>query len=170
MINAAQAPIHESGLPELLQRTFGPAPACNHGLGRRRCATRDDLHRGRHAGVRWPDRPQVRRGAAAEIGAALRAQDRLPHGGRQEHRDPGTTDGVVRAALESASGKTAGRGFGLGMNPEFLTEGTAVADFSHPDRIVLGGIDARTHDALRELYAGFDAAMPRIATNTRPRR
>ena len=51
------------------------------------------------------------------------------------------------------------------MNPEFLTEGTAVEDFSHPDRLVLGGVDARTHDALRELYSSFDAAVPRIATN-----
>ncbi len=51
------------------------------------------------------------------------------------------------------------------MNPEFLTEGTAVADFSQPDRIVLGGIDARTHDVLRQVYATFDASIPRIATN-----
>jgi UDPglucose 6-dehydrogenase/GDP-mannose 6-dehydrogenase len=51
------------------------------------------------------------------------------------------------------------------MNPEFLTEGTAVADFSHPDRLVLGGIDARTHDVLRALYSSFDPAVPRVATN-----
>ncbi len=51
------------------------------------------------------------------------------------------------------------------MNPEFLTEGTAVADFTRPDRLVLGGIDARTHGALRELYAGFDPEVPRIVTN-----
>jgi UDPglucose 6-dehydrogenase len=78
---------------------------------------------------------------------------------------PGTTVGFVRTALEGASGKIAGQGFGLGMNPEFLTEGTAVADFSHPDRLVLGGIDGRTHDVLRELYSSFDAAVPRIVTN-----
>ena len=78
---------------------------------------------------------------------------------------PGTTVGVVRAAIEAASGKQAGECFGLGMNPEFLTEGTAVADFSQPDRLVLGGIDARTHDVLRALYASFDAAVPRIVTN-----
>src|SRR5262249_39552745 len=68
-------------------------------------------------------------------------------------------------ALERASGKIAGDGFGLGMNPEFLTEGTAVADFSRPDRLVLGGIDARTHDVLRELYSSFDAAVPRVVVN-----
>ena len=30
---------------------------------------------------------------------------------------------------------------------------------------MLGGIDARTHDVLRELYSSFDAAVPRIMTN-----
>lgn len=51
------------------------------------------------------------------------------------------------------------------MNPEFLTEGTAVDDFTTPDRLVLGAIDARTHDVLRELYASFDPSVPRILTN-----
>jgi UDPglucose 6-dehydrogenase/GDP-mannose 6-dehydrogenase len=78
---------------------------------------------------------------------------------------PGTTDGAVRRAVESASGKAAGAGFGLGMNPEFLTEGTAVRDFMRPDRLVLGGIDGRTQDALAALYAAFDPDVPRIRCN-----
>ena len=77
---------------------------------------------------------------------------------------PGTTDGVVVPILERASGKRAGRDFGVGMNPEFLTEGEAVADFMQPDRIVCGGIDERTQDALEELYAPFPDA-PVIRTN-----
>src|SRR5439155_462305 len=40
----------------------------------------------------------------------------------------GTTDTVVRRALEAGSGRPAGA-FGLCMNPEFLREGSAVADF-----------------------------------------
>jgi UDPglucose 6-dehydrogenase/GDP-mannose 6-dehydrogenase len=70
----------------------------------------------------------------------------------------------VRAALEAASGRVAGRDFGLGMNPEFLTEGTAVADFSRPDRLVLGGVDDATRDRLAELYSGF-AGVPVVRTN-----
>ncbi len=103
--------------------------------------------------------------AASEIGAALRHKTSYRTVIVKSTVIPGTTVGVVRTALESASGKIAGQGFGLGMNPEFLTEGTAVADFSHPDRLVLGGIDARTHDVLRELYSSFDEAVPRIVTN-----
>ena len=49
---------------------------------------------------------------------------------------PGTTDSVVRPLLEEASGGRAGADFGVGMNPEFLTEGQAIADFMNPDRIV----------------------------------
>ena len=68
---------------------------------------------------------------------------------------PGTTDNVVRPILEETSGKTAGAGFGLGMNPEFLRQGTAVADFMDPDRIVIGGIDDQSLDTMEELYAAF---------------
>jgi UDPglucose 6-dehydrogenase len=79
---------------------------------------------------------------------------------------PGTTDEVVCRILEQTSGKNGGRDFGVGMNPEFLREGEAVADFLKPDRIVLGGTDQRCLDTMNRLYAGF-ADVPRIYTNTR---
>jgi UDPglucose 6-dehydrogenase/GDP-mannose 6-dehydrogenase len=77
---------------------------------------------------------------------------------------PGTTDNVVLSILEEASGKRAGQDFGVGMNPEFLTEGEAVGDFMQPDRIICGGIDGRTQQALEDLYAPFSGA-PSVRTN-----
>ena len=68
---------------------------------------------------------------------------------------PGTTDNIVLPILEERSGKKAGRDFGVGMNPEFLTEGVAVRDFMFPDRIVLGGIDEHSLSVLESLYRPF---------------
>lgn len=45
-----------------------------------------------------------------------------------------------------------GADFRVASNPEFLREGTAVQDFLHPDRIVLGVEDATTERQLREIY------------------
>ncbi len=79
---------------------------------------------------------------------------------------PGTTDSMIAPLLERASGKRAGVDFGVGMNPEFLTEGQAIQDFMNPDRIVIGGIDTRSTDVLDQLYSGFNEVM-KIRTNTR---
>ena len=46
----------------------------------------------------------------------------------------------------------AGASFRVASNPEFLREGTAVEDFFHPDRIVIGVEDKETEQQLRELY------------------
>jgi UDPglucose 6-dehydrogenase/GDP-mannose 6-dehydrogenase len=165
-ITAGRAPFHEAGLPELLARHAG------HGL---RATT--DLA----AAVRGSEITLIAVGtpfrgdaidltfveaAAREIGGALR-------GGTAWHTVvvrstvvPGTTDGVVLPLLELHSGRRAGESLGVGMNPEFLTEGTAVADFVRQDRIVIGGVDERSRDEVERLYAGLDG-VPRVRTNTR---
>ena len=43
-------------------------------------------------------------------------------------------------------------GVSVASNPEFLREGAAIADFKHPDRIVVGAEDNQAQDALREIY------------------
>ena len=40
----------------------------------------------------------------------------------------------------------------VASNPEFLREGAAIADFKHPDRIVVGAEDERAQEVLKEIY------------------
>jgi UDPglucose 6-dehydrogenase len=42
--------------------------------------------------------------------------------------------------------------FDVVSNPEFLREGTAIGDFLHPDRIVVGAPNERSADLLRRIY------------------
>ena len=49
--------------------------------------------------------------------------------------------------------------FWVVSNPEFLREGSAVADFMHPDRVVLGGHDREAAQRVAELYAPLDSPI-----------
>ena len=51
---------------------------------------------------------------------------------------PGTMEKIIIPILEKASGKRAGEGFGVAYFPEFLREGTAIADYDEPGTIVFG--------------------------------
>jgi len=103
---------------------------------------------------------------AREIGEALKEKQGYHLVVVKSTVVPGTTDDVVLPLLENASGKRAGMDFGVGMNPEFLTEGEAISDFMHPDRIVLGGMDDRSIGLLAEVYLPFQK-IPQLHTNNR---
>jgi GDP-mannose 6-dehydrogenase len=75
---------------------------------------------------------------------------------------PGTTEEIVIPALERSSGLKAGRDFGVGMNPEYLREGTGVADFESPEKTVVGQLDAASGDAIAALYGNFADRIFRV--------
>jgi len=64
---------------------------------------------------------------------------------------PARTGLELRRALTAYSRKS-GISFRVASNPEFLREGTAVYDFFHPDRIVVGVEDESSAAELREIY------------------
>jgi GDP-mannose 6-dehydrogenase len=76
---------------------------------------------------------------------------------------PGTMRKMVIPTLEEFSGKKAGIDFGVCNNPEFLREGSAVKDFRHPPKTVIGELDQASGDILAALYKKLDA--PLIRTN-----
>jgi UDPglucose 6-dehydrogenase len=104
------------------------------------------------------------RQAAASIGKEIAAREDYICVAVKSTVVPGTTKDLVLPLLQRHSKKRAGADFGVGMTPEFLREGVALDDFLYPDRIVLGGIDARSHAALHELYSGFEG-VPKLETS-----
>jgi UDPglucose 6-dehydrogenase len=59
----------------------------------------------------------------------------------------GTGDRIDEILREEGVGSVS-----VASNPEFLREGAAIADFKHPDRIVVGAQDGHAQDVLREIY------------------
>ena len=74
---------------------------------------------------------------------------------------PGTVEGTVIPILEQHSGRRAGEDFGVCMNPEFLREGTSIADFNEPPMTVIGELDSRSGDVIQALYGTVSAPVVR---------
>jgi UDPglucose 6-dehydrogenase len=165
-INRGEPPIHENGLESLLRRHVGSRLRATTDL---RAAVLDSSITFVAVGTPFDgtriDLSYVRE-AARQIGEVLRDKPSFHTVVVKSTVVPGTTDDVVAFELARASGKRAGVDFGVGMNPEFLTEGVAVDDFMHPDRIVIGGMDPRTIAMQREVYAAFQDT-PTLETNNK---
>ena len=165
-LNRAESPIYEEGLDDLLRAHVGSTLRATTDLeGAVLDSDMTFIAVGTPFDGQTIDLTAVL-AASRQIGAALAKKASFHVVVVKSTVVPGSTDGPVRAALEDASGKRAGQDFGLAMNPEFLSEGEAVHDFLFPDRLVLGGIDARSIATLEGLYESF-ADVPRLRTNTR---
>lgn len=68
---------------------------------------------------------------------------------------PVGTGSRVRATLDAAGLAHVG----YASNPEFTAEGTAVKDFLHPDRIVIGASEGDTARLISDLHQGVDAPV-----------
>ncbi len=72
---------------------------------------------------------------------------------------PGTVSETVVPALERASGRMAGKDFGVCINPEFLREGSSLKDFYAPPFTLIGADDEVTANTVSELYREIDAPL-----------
>ena len=79
---------------------------------------------------------------------------------------PGITRQKIVPILEAASGKTAGKDFGVCLNPEFLREASAIDDFNNPPKTIIGELDERGGDILGGLYKGLPAPVFRTTIET----
>ncbi|QNI33496.1 UDP-glucose/GDP-mannose dehydrogenase family protein [Alloacidobacterium dinghuense] len=101
-----------------------------------------------------------------QIGEALRTKDAYHTVVIRSTILPGTMHKVVIPTLEEFSGKKSGRDFGVCNNPEFLREGTAVADFRQPPKTVIGEMDTRSGDLVASLYEAIPGPLVRTDLRT----
>jgi len=94
------------------------------------------------------------RAVCQEIGEALRGVSSYHVVVIRSTLLPGVTRGELVPILERASGRRVGQ-FGVCLNPEFVREATAVADFFEPSRTVIGSIDERGARLLARVYNGL---------------
>lgn len=104
------------------------------------------------------DLAQVRR-VIYEVGDALRTKREYHVVAFRSTLLPGTIEGEFISLLEETSGKRFGHDFGVVDNPEFLREGTALADFQQPSRTVIGALGEREASLVAALYAGLSAPV-----------
>jgi len=109
------------------------------------------------------------RHAVRDIAAALR-EALPPESGRhsvviRSTVPPGTVEDVVIPALREG-GEIAGIAVGVAMCPEFLREGSGVADFFAPPMVVLGTSDPHVADAVTGLLGFLDRQVQVVDLRT----
>lgn len=89
--------------------------------------------------------------AIDRVARVIAAESRAPKLVIEKSTVPVQTGQQLKRAL-AVYGRNSGVSFRVASNPEFLREGTAVEDFLHPDRIVVGVEEVSAEQQLREIY------------------
>ena len=152
-VDRGESPVEEPGLAELLWEH-----------GRRVRATVDAAEAVRGSEVTFVVVPTPSeadgsfsltwaRSAMESVGRGLRDRDGYHLVVMTSTVLPGATRHGLIPVLEEASGKTAGRDFGVCYSPEFIALGSVIRDFLNPDFTLVGELDARSGDVLESCYA-----------------
>ena len=152
ILNSGQLPIYEPGLDRVMES------ACTAGRLR---FTSDGAEAVRAAnaificvGTPPLDSGEADLSAIDNVARQIAAAAGSPNLVIEKSTVPAQTGQQLRHALQ-VYGRNSGAAFRVASNPEFLREGTAVADFFHPDRIVVGVEDPESEQLLREIYRPF---------------
>ena len=78
---------------------------------------------------------------------------------------PVRTAAAIKTILEAACDGEDQRTFSVLSNPEFLAEGTAIRDLEAPDRVLIGGDDSASIEALAAIYAHWVPQQQILRTN-----
>ena len=97
-----------------------------------------------------------------QIGAALAGQSGYHVVAVRSTLLPGVLSQRLIPVLERASGRRVGVDIGVCVNPEFLREGSAIADFEGPPFTIIGESDGKAGDALLDIYAHLKAPVHRM--------
>jgi UDPglucose 6-dehydrogenase len=162
-INRGIPPVHEPGLPELLQESEGRLSATEEVeaavLGSE--ATFIVVNTPSEPGGGFSLRYVLP--TLEAIGKTLRTKSGFHLVVLTSTVMPGSTSGEVKSTLERASGKTCGQHFGLCYSPEFIALGSVIRDFYFPDFLLIGESDPQSGDILAEIYRRTCKNTPFVA-------
>ena len=151
-LRRGEVPIHEAGLVELLER---------HSDRLRFTTDVDEALGGAEVVYVAVGTPPTHSGDA-DLSAVWTVVDELPRVDRRivlamKSTVPVGTGRTVRHRLDERGLQSVG----YVSNPEFTAEGTAVRDFMHPDRVVIGAFESADADVVERLHDGIDAPIVR---------
>ena len=118
------------------------------------------LGAGQASDLRWIE------ASTRQVAAAARGHTIVVEKSTLPVRTAETVQAILGAAqADSAADPEGPRTFAVLSNPEFLAEGTAIADLEAPDRVLIGGADAAAIEALAAIYGQWVAPERILRTN-----
>lgn len=78
---------------------------------------------------------------------------------------PKTTENIIIPLIEKYAEKEVCKDFGICVNPEFLRQKSAIADFLHPKVILIGQKDKKSGRILKTIYKGFGCTIFHTSLN-----
>ena len=169
-INDGQSPIHEPGLDD---------PVAEHGGKRLRATTDYDAIRETDLTMLALPTPSIDDGSidlsamearARSVGEAIAGKDGYHLVVVKSTVVPSTTEETLAPHIAKAASRTESDNLDVAVNPEFLREGSAVTDFTDPDKIVFATTGSeRALERLEKLYEPIVAATdaPIVRTGRR---